>query len=288
MSEGVVLSEGFFVQASLPSEGLLREIFRDDEEIIGRITKMLDLAPSRLINRFKTLRRKFYQKLNEYTVKTQRLHGVTIYFLPKRFAEPFLRFVEELREEYRELEEEIAEYLEDEDETETIRRYLESKGMTLKNTVNVADRFMVFLVPVSFNVDFIKSSEVVRDFVGRQVKEMADAFREEIERKVGEVINSLADFIVSMEKVPRNAKSYLRRLDRIEELARDVGVETSAFKLAREILEGVENGSITEAVDRAAEECGVEGEDFIEKMVRISEKLGCKPSPRVKELLEAL
>ena len=140
--------QGYSLNVSLPSEGLVQRRFQDEEEIIDEVTKELYVLPKKFTNRFKNIRAVVYKAiLPSYAL---RIH--TFYFLPTSKASEFLLVMETVKAQYAVLQDDINEYLasRQDDYIKKVDTYSTKKRMLLFDKCpDLAERVIVDMFPLN-------------------------------------------------------------------------------------------------------------------------------------------
>ena len=145
------LIEGVTIDFALPSEGQIRiHGHRENGEIKENV--FIFAAPSNYSNLFKNLRRKFYTALKKFAfILGKGEGGRNLYLIPFENIPAFLETIDELKEQFKELENEINAYLSS-STTEAEREYLENVRKYLQDQTNVySDSALNFRVELNFS-----------------------------------------------------------------------------------------------------------------------------------------
>lgn len=238
-----IIIKGMTLDFQLPSESRLSENFlRQDTKTEINEKIQIRIAPTRLTNKFKTLRRKFYTELEKHAFILGKGAGHrNLYLVPVKFVPSFLEKKEELAEEYQKLEREIVAYLtgktseEEQEYLEKVKTYLAERGIGLKIvTTGIADAFKVDLFPLEMSPDVFeeyldskakKQLDTSLDIVKREVEETRRRLIErevlDLQRRFEEIIGKLID--ASKKRV--KPKVIEKSINEIMDLAEAGGVD---------------------------------------------------------------
>lgn len=237
-----IIIKGMTLDFQLPSESRLSENFlRQDTKTEINEKIQIRIAPTRLTNKFKSLRRKFYTELEKHAFILGKGAGHrNLYLVPVKFVPSFLEVKEELSEEYKKLESNINSYLmgktseEEQEYREKVREYLAERGIEFRVTTGIADAFNVDLFPLEMSPNVFeeyldskakKQLDTSLDIVKREVEETRRRLIErevmDLQRRFEEIIGKLID--ASKKRV--KPKVIEKSIDEIMDLAEAGGVD---------------------------------------------------------------
>lgn len=237
-----IIIKGMTLDFQLPSESRLSENFlRQDTKTEINEKIQIRIAPTRLTNKFKSLRRKFYTELEKHAFILGKGAGHrNLYLVPVKFVPSFLEVKEELSEEYKKLESNINSYLmgktseEEQEYREKVREYLAERGIEFRVTTGIADAFNVDLFPLEMSPNVFeeyldskakKQLDTSLDIVKREVEETRRRLIErevmDLQRRFEKIIGKLID--ASKKRV--KPKVIEKSIDEIMDLAEAGGVD---------------------------------------------------------------
>jgi len=254
IEEEKIIIKGFLVIHDLPSEGRLdahlKEVFKGFE--IGN--KQIKLVTGWFYNRLKSLRRKYYNILNEHAVYV----GFG-YIIPTFKLRSFIKKIEELKKEYEDYERKLKAFLlegkipDDIDEravidkefTKLVKEYLKEQGVDVEHkikSITIVDGFKVRLIPFSLSYEFIQDfvDEKIRNEVLTQVekvrRELVENVRREIEEKARAILNKLVKYVEQKAFTDYIVESLKREVEEVKKLASEFGVKVSSIELIEDVL----------------------------------------------------
>jgi len=237
-----IIIKGMTLDFQLPSESRLSENFlRQDTKTEINEKIQVRIAPTRLTNKFKSLRRKFYTELEKHAFILGKGAGHrNLYLVPVKFVPSFLEVKEELAGEYKKLESNINSYLmgrtseEEQEYREKVKTYLAERGIEFRVTTGIADAFNVDLFPLEMSPDVFeeyldskakKQLDTSLDIVKREVEETRRRLIErevmDLQRRFEEIIGKLIE--ASKKRV--KPKVIEKSIDEIMDLAEAGGVD---------------------------------------------------------------
>lgn len=260
VSKEAVIVKGFLVVSSLPSKALLDKILPKEykQKRIG--SEVIQIVRGYFYNKLGVLSRKFY---NDILQK----HGVWAgfgYIVPAHRVYRFIRDVEELREEYKQYEEELRDFLEkgviperlqekvnegkvniDTEYLEIVREYLTKHGITEIKVPDIVDRVKIRLIPFSIDISMVE--EYLEDRAIQSVQKELEMVKQEmfnnIKEQLEDKINSIFERLKSYEK-KKMARNTLRKLkediDYVLRTADELGVRIERVEVLRRAVETIE------------------------------------------------
>ena len=256
--EKTIIINGFLISAHLPSEYLVQDILREYYKETVPITKLVQLVPNQYLNKFKTLRRKFYCRL---VVK----HAVKIasgwYLVPTQKLRAFKKDRDQLIEEYKQFEQSLKEYLEKETEYSNLVKEIRPDNHTTKNTPSIASRVSISLIPLSL------SSDVFEKYIDEKAQEKKTQTMREIEEELKNtreqlINNAVLDLNERLEQLMRKLaeaarkkitsralKSLQNTVNNITELANATNTNqhiSERLKTASELIQSASTGRFSE------------------------------------------
>jgi len=258
MEEKIIIN-GFLINAHLPSEYLVQDILREYYKETVPITKLIQLVPNQYLNKFKTLRRKFYCQL---VVK----HAVKIasgwYLVPVQKLLAFKKDRDLLINEYKEFEQSLKEYLEKETEYSNMVKEIRPGNHTTKNNMpSIASRVSISLIPLSL------SPVVFEKYIEEKAQEKKNQTMREIDEELRNtrkelINNAVMDLNERLEQLMRKLAEAARKkitsraleslkntVNNISELASATGTNyhvSERLKTASELIHSAETGRFSE------------------------------------------
>ena len=283
-----ILIQGVTVDFKLPSGGqLIIHGFRENGEIKENV--FIFAAPSHYSNSFKNARRKFYRSLQRNAfVLGKGQGGRNLYLIPFENIESFMDVVDELREEFRDLEAEINAYLTEETTQEEkeyltkVREYLEKESGVYAKDLNfkVSLNLKVSLLPlrIDSNTFMNFANDQIREKMKNSLKLLEEEFQKTRESLIHQMIGDLTyRFSEILQKLAKAAETkYTVRYDSIcaavdetMSLAMSVGLHhqiedlAGAVKATAEVLshKKIEEKALEMATSEIARALDIESDD---------------------------
>lgn len=196
-----ILIQGVAPDFILPSEGQLRiHGYRENGEIKENV--FIFAAPSSYSNSFKNSRRAFYNALQRNAfVLGKGQGGRNLYLIPLENVESFMDTVNDLRQQFKDLETEINFYLRGET-TEEEKEYLQKVKEYLEKEEGVFTKDLSFRVHLNFTITllplridsktFIRfADDEIRGKMKKSLKLLEEEFQRTRERLIHQMISDL-------------------------------------------------------------------------------------------------
>lgn len=237
----MIVVQGVSVDFTLPSESRLKEhhIERDDKTKIDESITIRE-APRRIMNLLKTQRRKFYRELqrNAFVIGKGAGHR-NLYIVPLEKVDKFLQLRDEMSGAYREIDGEIRRYFDgettDEEKAylEQVKRYLNERGLMMKDCPTVAEHFTVDFLPLrmdpSFFEDYVdeETKKKLADSMAKVKKEIEDTRKRIISKEIEDLNGRFEVLLKRLLDATRkvNPTSVEKTVDNIMDLAKTGGVD---------------------------------------------------------------
>jgi len=229
LPEQKILVQGVTLDFSLPSEGRFRVNGvrkvegREIKEDVGIFT-----TPTRFRNKFKNLRRKFYKLLAECAFILGKGEGNrNFYLIPLQNVQRFLDGVREIEEEFKELEDEINRYFNQQTTDEerkflqNVQEYIEEQEKVFHSTSLFSLRahlnFDISLMPLRIDTATFMdiATDQVKQEMDRALKQLKDEFSRTRRRIIEKMVSDLhSRFSRIMQKLAQAAETkYAPRYD---------------------------------------------------------------------------
>jgi len=199
--EGEITLEGYFLTVSQPSEARLRQYrtnyYKGISESLDRnvsSTEGFSFFDNSLLNKFKTLRRKCYNLIDELSIKLQKVENNTLYLLPTVNVVDFVEGIDEINTEYSELKERILVDFELLKENNDLEKFLDERGMRLKKPPTTDMKIRYSFHEVSINVNTLKTA--VGSAMGKELDSRARSLLAKYE---DEVVDRQRKILVELE-----------------------------------------------------------------------------------------
>lgn len=195
-----VLVQGVTVDFTLPSEGKLH--IHGVRTIEGKQFKEdigITIAPETYKTRFKNERRKFYRRLSEVSFILGKGEGHrNLYLIPLENVPEFLKTVEEVKEDFQEIQEEINAYLakqttdEEQEYLESVHEYVRQHSDVFQGVnfdYEVFLNFDVSLMPL--RIDTATFKEIAADQVTQEMEKSLEQLKVEFARTRHKIVKRM-------------------------------------------------------------------------------------------------
>lgn len=255
-----IIVEGVILAVTLPSEALLEKTVHELYKKVVGIRKDVETAPTKYLNKFKSLRRKFYCSiLPKYAVKIG-----PWYLLPTQNIPAFQDAKNKFILEYTELEKEILMFAKEGNHYTDILKELNLSPRTPALT----ERVHIRMIPLSLSQEFF--SNFLEERTKKQIKEidtekqqLLQQAQDEMEKVRQEMIETAIDDLNTrleelMRKLAEAAKKKITKkalislqntVNNISELANATNTNhhiSERLKTASELIQSAETGRFSE------------------------------------------
>lgn len=255
-----VIVEGVVLAVTLPSEALLEKTIREIYKKVVGIRKDIETAPTKYLNRFKTLRKKFYCSiLPKYAVKIG-----PWYLLPTQNIPAFQDAKNKFVQEYAGLEKQLLEFAKEGNHYTDILKELNLSPRTPALTERVHIRMIPLSLSQEFFTDFLEERtkrqikeidsekqqllQQAQDEMEKVRKEMIETAIDDLNTRLEELMRKLAE--AAKKKITKKAlKSLQNTVTNISDLSNATNTShyvSERLKAASELIESAETGKFSE------------------------------------------
>ncbi|MDI6709020.1 MAG: hypothetical protein QME47_08065 [Candidatus Thermoplasmatota archaeon] len=259
-SKEKVLVEGVILSVTLPSEALLEKTIRELYKKVVGIRKDVETAPTKYLNRFKSLRKKWYCSiLQKYAVKIG-----PWYLLPTQNIPEFQAEKNKFIQEYAELEKQLIEFAKEGNHYTELLKELNVSPRTPRLT----ERVHIRMIPLSLSQEFfsnfleqrareqLKEIDAEKQHLLEQAQEEMEKVRREMVQQAIDDLNMRLEQLIcklaeaAKRKITKRAlKSLENTVNNISDLASVTGTSyyiSERLKTASELISSAKTGRFSE------------------------------------------